>query len=112
MRTSPVASVFAGFDLVRLPSPTKRGEALRYGLFDSALLANAQHALEFVSNTVESSTKYTTPRVKIITGTYRSWFTHEDVSISKPSELLDGTISGLDEQGCRIRGYTFAACEE
>ncbi len=80
---------------------------MRYGLFDSSLLANAQHALEFVGDIVASWTKYTTPPVKIITGAYRGWFTHEDVSISKPSELLHGTISGLDEQGCRIRGYTF-----
>jgi hypothetical protein len=107
MRTGPVASVFGSFDFVRLLSPTKIGEALRTSRFESSLFANAQQALKFVSNTVESSTKYTTPPLKIAAGTYRRWFTHEDVSISKPSELLHGTISGLDEQGCRSRGCTF-----
>ncbi|HYW65108.1 MAG TPA: hypothetical protein VFB10_00235 [Candidatus Dormibacteraeota bacterium] len=80
---------------------------MRYSLFDSSLLANVQHAPEFLGASVASSTKYTTPPVEIITGTYRGWFTHEDVSINKASELLRCTISGLDEQGCRLRGYTF-----
>jgi len=80
---------------------------LRYGLFDSSLLANAQHAPEFLGDSVASSTIYSTPPVEIITGTYRGWFTQEDVSINKPSELLRCTICGLEEQGCRLRGYTF-----
>ena len=107
MATSPVASVFGSSDFVRPLSPTKRGEALRYGLFDSSRLANAQHALEFVGDIVASSTKYTTPPVKSITGTYRGWFTHADASISKLSELLRCNISGRDEQRCRIWKYTF-----
>jgi hypothetical protein len=80
---------------------------LRYGLFESSRLAHARHALEFVGDIVASATKYTTPPVRIITGTYRGWFTHADVSIGKLSELLGCTISGPREQERHIGGYTF-----